>query len=361
MLLTRVSAEPIKLVSFGPAWTRLVSRMAFGAHSGTMWKRLALTLLWWNVCCCADEWTESDTGASPEKPDHWDRRGPIEVYFKLRDGPEPARRKVKPPGFLFTTVRPAGGAGKARDRCVFQLICEDPGCGELCELCDTSSSESHDSDNNSVSGSSRENTIEDTAKPKRRKTTTVAPGTHSSISESMVQMKDTGPDSDPNTWPYVMAKLVQTEIESAHMIIKQKPLATALLSLKESLKPVLIATSKTLSKIFATDAEELAKKAAEARATPATTTPVPVTTQPAVKADRRIRGRQRPRPAALRRAIKGKLIASRTQQPAGTEMEVLVNGCSCKCPALKPDGTGRHRPRMAARRHWGPDHRNKSV
>ncbi|KFB47929.1 hypothetical protein ZHAS_00015991 [Anopheles sinensis] len=655
-----------------------------------MWKQLALTLLWWNVSFSSGEWWHSmESGsASHEQTDHWDHRdnrGPFEVYLKLRNEPEVARRKVKPRGPLFTTAKPDGSEVEARNRCVLHLICEDPDCGELCELCGSSSNEQHESD---YSSSTSEETTEsgktethpsksvksfkpketkdkkldrdksDEAKPKtvqtnskpetmsakhadqseksstepqkkpvRKQTfrgrerilpkivnrlkkfknipkptvtrTTAAPdsweqdsapgkdaslsdkaspkstisaklrnngkwevndgkqqgashiavatttsksgskkaefhdkdsletlssemdkgdhdesfhkwkdnptspkprdsdknsdkktkvvnerhssevsksdrhkvihgsnfehksgesiapkkspevpksskhskehhdnkeqkeGKHtssksresdskkiklhnensaerthfdkqkkvhdgksedsksdskkdvqpsddslqlhnlselvkmshysdSSSSENMVLLKD---GSDPKTWPYVVAKLVQTELETAHMIIKQKPIKSALLNLKDRLKPVFIATSKTLSKIFAMDAGELAKKAdgGTTVAPPATTIPVPVAVpnRSVVKTPgdsrKRKRGRQRPRPLPLRRAVKGKLIAMRTQQPAGTganpAVDLLANGCSCKCPALKSGAKVRHdRVRLAARR-----------
>uniref|UniRef100_A0A182MNP6 Uncharacterized protein n=1 Tax=Anopheles culicifacies TaxID=139723 RepID=A0A182MNP6_9DIPT len=183
-------------------------------------------------------------------------------------------------------------------------------------------------------------------------------------------------DEQMDSWPHVMGKLLQTEIESAFLLVKQKPLKSALKNLKERCKPIFIAASKALAKVFgvhATDEEQIKakkEKDAEVKSSPTTLAPPPTTTAipskhtakdahlsngTAAKADAhrrrafiysartRPRHRQR-RSLSLRASVKNKLLELETLDKsvsAEGEKSQPAKGCSCNCFASRRNGPGR--------------------
>ncbi|XP_035898909.1 nucleolar protein dao-5-like [Anopheles stephensi] len=189
------------------------------------------------------------------------------------------------------------------------------------------------------------------------------PDWDSAMEENFVQ---SGKKEEPDGWPQLIAKLVQTEIESAHLLIKHKPLKAALKNLKQRFKPIFIAASKALANVFGvqTVEEETIKakkdKDEKEKSSPATLAPPPtaVTSKPspaddthlskptAVKMDthrrrasiysarsRRPKDRRRRRPLSLRASVKNKLRELESADKSGSAGH--GKDCSCKCLASR--------------------------
>uniref|UniRef100_A0A182Q4X6 Uncharacterized protein n=1 Tax=Anopheles farauti TaxID=69004 RepID=A0A182Q4X6_9DIPT len=162
-----------------------------------------------------------------------------------------------------------------------------------------------------------------------------------------------------------MGKLVQTEIEGAHLVLKHKPLKSAFLNLKEHLKPFFSVANKALAKVFSIKTEEV-EVAKMKESEPTTQAPTPPATKAADKsaekdgthlskptsAVERRRAfmqskrakKRRPRPLSLRESWKNKLreleshgeeemleLGNKSDHPEAS----VVSGCSCKCPSAQ--------------------------
>uniref|UniRef100_A0A182T3F2 Uncharacterized protein n=1 Tax=Anopheles maculatus TaxID=74869 RepID=A0A182T3F2_9DIPT len=181
------------------------------------------------------------------------------------------------------------------------------------------------------------------------------------VKENLVQKEK---KEEPDSWPQLIGKLIQTEIESVHLMIKHKPLKSALKNLKERFKPIFIATSKALANVFGVHAvdEETIKakkdKDDEQKSSGTTLAPRPAITSTvtttddahlskptAVKANKhrrrariysaRRKARQRSgRPLSLRASVKSKLRELESLDKSGSA-EQSGKGCSCRCTASR--------------------------
>lgn len=169
-----------------------------------------------------------------------------------------------------------------------------------------------------------------------------------------------------DTWPYVIGKLLQTEIESAHYMLTNKPVKKVLKNIKDRFKPIFISVSKALAEVFATDAAQAEKSL---QSLPATTVAPPAPTKltskathlskgAAVKANadrRRIRHRQRTRPGVAAQGNKlNELESHGAKSGEVVKNEELHPVTWCSCKRVRPrriDAPRARGHRLRAHRH----------